>query len=49
MTADRENAARESRKRCEDKCPRCGRDPESFGCKIRHLSIQTGDAKAAKD
>ena len=35
--------------RPEQICPRCGRPEDSFSCKIRHLALQTGDAKAAKD
>jgi hypothetical protein len=27
----------------------CGYPEGTFACKIRHLSINTGDAKAAKD
>lgn len=30
-------------------CPRCGRPDGSFACKVRHISLNTGDAKAAKD
>jgi hypothetical protein len=28
------------------KCEKCGYDEDSFACKIRHLQINTGDAKA---
>ena len=28
-------------------CEKCGRPEGSFACKIRHLQINTGDAKAA--
>lgn len=32
-----------------DKCERCGYDEGSFACKIRHISMNTGDAKASRD
>jgi hypothetical protein len=30
-------------------CTVCGRPEESFACKIRHLQLNTGAAKAARD
>ena len=30
------------------KCEKCGYDEDSFACKIRHLQINTGDAKAGR-
>lgn len=30
-------------------CEECGYPPESFACRIRHIQINTGAAKAAKD
>jgi len=30
-------------------CERCGYPADSFACKVRHLAINTGDAKAAND
>lgn len=30
-------------------CTQCGKPEDTFACKIRHISLQTGDAKAAKD
>jgi hypothetical protein len=29
-----------------EKCEKCGYAEDSFACKIRHLQINTGDAKA---
>ena len=31
--------------RCED----CGKPKWSFGCKVKHVMLNTGDAKAARD
>lgn len=33
----------------ETHCEGCGYPPDSFACKIRHLQINTGAAKAAND
>lgn len=30
-------------------CPDCGYEDGSFACKIRHVHLNTGDAKAARD
>lgn len=32
-----------------DKCKKCGYPEDSFPCRIRHIHINTGDAKAARD
>lgn len=32
-----------------DLCPDCGKPEGSFACKVRHLNINTGAAKAARD
>lgn len=31
------------------RCPGCGFPDGSFACKIRHIQVNTGDAKAASD
>jgi hypothetical protein len=33
----------------DDTCERCDYPSDSFACKVRHLNINTGDAKAAND
>lgn len=33
----------------ETKCQKCGYPEGSFACKIRHIHMNTGDAKSAKD
>lgn len=30
-------------------CGRCGYPADSFACRIRHIHLNTGDAKAARD
>ena len=30
-------------------CPKCGYPEDSFACRIRHIHLNTGDAKAARD
>lgn len=30
-------------------CPKCGYPEDSFACRIRHIQINTGDAKASRD
>lgn len=30
-------------------CPKCGKPEGSFACRIRHIHMNTGDAKAARD
>lgn len=30
-------------------CDDCGKPAESFACRIRHVHLNTGDAKAARD
>jgi hypothetical protein len=30
-------------------CPKCGYELDSYACKIRHVYLNTGDAKAAND
>jgi hypothetical protein len=32
-----------------DICPGCGRPADTFACKIRHIQLNTGAAKAARD
>ena len=32
----------------ERMCPKCGHLCDTFACKIRHLEMNTGDAKAAQ-
>lgn len=32
-----------------EKCDRCGYPDGSFACRIRHIHLNTGDAKAARD
>lgn len=32
-----------------DPCPDCGKQRDSFACKMRHVVLDTGDAKAARD
>ena len=32
-----------------EKCEGCGYERDSFACRIRHIQINTGDAKAARD
>lgn len=31
------------------KCPDCGFEQGTFACKIRHIQVNTGDAKAGSD
>ena len=33
----------------DDLCEVCGREKDSFACKIRHVQVNTGWAKAAND
>ena len=30
-------------------CPDCGKPAGTFACRIRHVHLNTGDAKAARD
>lgn len=30
-------------------CPKCGKPEDSFACRIRHIHMNTGAAKAARD
>jgi hypothetical protein len=32
-----------------DTCPDCGKPADSFACRIRHVQVNTGWAKAAND
>lgn len=32
-----------------EKCDRCGYPADSFACRIRHIHMNTGDAKASRD
>lgn len=32
----------------EATCEKCGKPADSFACKIRHLQINSGDAKASR-
>jgi hypothetical protein len=34
---------------CIRECPDCGKPADSFACKIRHIQLNTGAAKAARD
>lgn len=32
-----------------EKCEGCGYEQDTFACRIRHIHLNTGDAKASKD
>lgn len=47
--AEEEGYAEIRRQLDAEACPDCGRPEGSFACRIRHIHMNTGDAKASRD